>query len=107
MNANLMMLLPLLLAKNGGAGGLSPDMMMKMFQGAGGSGAGNDGVNPMAAMLMALMGGNRAAKPKEKPETNKTPATDPSEIFGKDVMNMLKIFMELNARKGKDQSGSV
>lgn len=112
MNANLMMLLPLLLAKNGGSGGVSPEMMMKMFAGAGGGNGGGSGggINPMAAMLMSLMGGNRGnAKPKENVEENvkkeRNSPSDMSEVFGKDVMNMLRIFMEMNARKG--QSGSV
>lgn len=106
-----MMLLPLLMAKNGSGqgsgGGLSPDMIMKMFSASGGATTSN-GINPMAAMLMSLMGGKN--KPTmsgettteevvaEQPERREKP--DPEKIFDKDVLNMLKIFIDLkNAEK--------
>lgn len=119
MNANLMMLLPLLMAKNsgktnGGFGGLSPDTIMKMFSASGGS-ANADKGNPMAAMLMSLIGGKNMRRQTsdteitdaasetadENKRSEQIAKPDPEKIFDKDVLNMLKIFIDLKKAENK------
>lgn len=106
MNGNFMMLLPLLMAKNGG--GISPDAIMNMFGGASpGQSTDSGGMNPMYAMMMAMLSGNRGKNVKPQSPDGNGNKLDADGLFGKDVMNMLRILMELNARKEKNQSGSV
>lgn len=89
---NMMMLLPLLM---GGGGKISNEMLIKMLMGNAKPNNGSQGMAPLMAAMLKMMGqskdtGNENVVNGEKFE--------PEKVFGKDAWSMLKLFMAMNSK---------
>ena len=102
MNDNFMMLLlPLLLNKNGGNADMA-QLLLKTLSAKSGSGTvGQSSVqNALFPMMMAMMMGKNASKPTAEGKENAP--LDVGAIFGQDVWSVLRAFMSI---KGGEKNG--
>lgn len=91
MNNNMMlMLLPFLMGKTGGNNADTMQMMMRLF----GDNGGASGKNAMLSFLMAMMMKKTPDNCQTPPAENSVP--DLSGLFGKDVWNVMQLFMSMN-----------
>lgn len=99
MNNNMMlMLLPLLMNKTGGG---NAEMMKAILQAFSAGGKGNSSQNEsfsMGGFLPLLMAMMTKKNQQSDVQGGKNEPADIGGIFGKDVWNVLRLFMEMNKK---------
>lgn len=102
----MMMLLPLLLSKNGSGNADITNLLLQAFssgsngqkQGGQGTAAQNTGKNAFLPLLMAMMMGKNTSKRSPNDGKENVPP-DVGGIFGQDVRNVLDLFIAMNGKR--------